>query len=465
MKGVIAVASILLLTACGGGSSDGGSTTPTNPTPPPPTNPAAGTVLGTECDGYTLVSEVADGNGGSNLEREEESTECGWEEPVLEISIEQSQGDHFKPVVIEVSYSQFGEPLEWSYEEPAAGNVKRTETGLEITSDGNLGTHQIVIQGEEYQFELIREPVCEVDRPPPEQGGWNPNYSYVDCEGLRQGAGTDDYIYYGPQDEDTQIVTWTIVYVTGRSDSAWEKGVEPPRYYSMDEQPFRVATLEVDAMNKILEQSGVHVRLELVAAYTTDSFSKYDKRRWIDAGVFERSDIVMNYTTISGACGFAGMSGRFRSYAEKGWMYYLTANSICGANTALHEIGHAVGLHHGVFNSSQAGCGVTFPDFACGQSSICRYGSDIMFYGGGHKVFSTPLMKCTELYPKQAYRYEEDEVSGRLDFSATAYAINRVRYDVSLIHNEHLSTESAPIIRDPDYEYPAPEIFGEIIHD
>ena len=73
MKGIIAVTSILLLTACGGGSSDGGSTTPTNPTPPP-TNPAAGTVLGTECDGYTLVSEIADGNGGSNFEREEEST-------------------------------------------------------------------------------------------------------------------------------------------------------------------------------------------------------------------------------------------------------------------------------------------------------------------------------------------------------------------------------------------------------
>ena len=462
MKGIVAVVSILMLTACGG-SSDGDSTTPTNPTPPPPTNPAAGTELSRECDGYTLVRELADGNGGSTLEREDESTECGWEEPVLDISVKRASGDHFKPVLIEVSYSQFGDALEWSYEEPTAGNVKRTESGLEITSDGNLGTHQIVIQGEEYQFELVREPVCNVDRQEAPSGGYS--LGGVDCEGLRQGASTDDYIYYGPQDDDTQIVTWTIVYVTSRADSAWEVGVEPPRYYSMDEQPFRIATLEVNRMNEILEQSGVYVRLELVAAYTTDSFSRYDKRRWIDAGVFERSDIVMNYTTISGACGFAGMSGKFRSRAEKGWLYYLTANSICGADVALHEIGHAVGLGHGIFNSGQPGCGVTFPDFACGQGTICRYGSDIMFYGGGKKVFSTPLMQCSELYPNQAYRYEEDEVSGRLDFSATAYAINRVRYDVSLIHNEYLNVESSPIIRALDYEYPAPEIFGEIIHD
>ena len=461
MKGVIAVVSILLLAGCFDRERDGASTTPTTPTPPPPTNPAEGTVLGTECEEYTLVSELADGNGGSYFEREEESTECGWEDPVLEISIKKASGDHFKPVLIEVSYSHFGEPLEWSYEEPTAGNVKRTESGLEITSDGNLGTHQIVIQGEEYQFELVREPVCEVDRPP--EGGFNATYSYIDCEGLRQSSGTDDYTYYGPEDD--QIVTWTIVYVTGRADSAWEEGVEPPRYYEMSQQPFRVATIEVDAMNKKLEEYGVHVRLELVAVYSTDSFSKYDKRRWIDAGVFERSDIIMNYTTISGACGFAGMGGKFRSYAEKGWMYYIVGNSVCGSDTALHEIGHAVGLGHGVNNSHQAGCGVTFPDFACGKSSICGVVRDNMFYGGGRTGLGTPNMLCSEVFPDQTHRFGEDETTGTLDFSATAYAINRVRYDVSLIHNEHLSVESAPIIRAPDYEYPFPEVYGEIIYD
>lgn len=459
MKGVIAVVSILLLAACGS-NDDGASTTPTTPTPPPPTNPAEGTVLGTECEEYTLVSELADGNGGSYFERQEESTECGWEEPVLDISVKAGQGDHFKPVLIEVSYSQYGDALEWSYEEPTAGSVKRTESGLEITSDGNLGTHQIVIQGEEYQFELVPEPICEVQRVGEAYEGG------TDCEGLWQSGSTDDYIYYGPETVDTQIVTWDIIYMQFAPEfGPWEKD-KAPTELTEGNHDYDRSLKEVEYMNELLERSGVHVRINLVAVYAVDNF-RYDYRKWIAAGLLKRSDIVLDWHRPGGSvCGYAGKFGKFRSYAENGWLYYLRPTAGCGAVTSLHEIGHTVGLGHGINNSSQAACGITWPRFACGQSNFCGIGSDIMFYGGSQKLFSTPNRTCKDAYPKRAQNYDEDEVTGTLSFSATAYAINRVRYDVSLIHDEHKKVEAAPLgATADDFEFDFPEIHGEIVYD
>lgn len=443
-------------------SCDGGDGTS------PATNPAAGTVLSTECEEYTLVSEIADGSGGSNLEREDESTECGWEEPVLQISVEKGRGDRFKPVVFEVSYSQFGEPLQWDYEQPAAGNVKRTENGLEIYSDGDLGEHVVVIAGEEFQYSLISEPVCEVQRQEDSYGAG------LDCEGLWQSGSTDDYIYYGPETEDTQIVTWDIIYMQYAPEfGPWEKD-KAPHELTEGNWDYDRSLSEVEHMNELLERSGVYVRLNLVTVYAVDNFG-YDYRRWIDAGLLKRSDIILDWIRPGGSvCGYAGMQGKFRSYAEKGWLYYLRPTAGCGSVTSLHEIGHTVGLGHGIFNSSQAGCGITWPEFACGQSSFCGIGSDIMFYGGSQKLFSTPNRTCKDAYPSRDHNFDDDEVTGRLDFSATAYAINRVRYDVSLIHDEHNKVEHALFeqLQVPkrkftanDFDYDFPEIHGDIIYD
>ena len=88
-----------------------------------------------------------------------------------------------------------------------------------------------------------------------------------------------------------------------------------------------------------------------------------------------------------------------------------------------------------------------------------------MFYGGSQKIFTSPNLTCKQAYPKRANNYE-DEVTGRLDFSATAYAINRLRYDVSLIHDEHKEAEAAPIgATADDFEYEVPDIIGEIVYD
>lgn len=67
----------LFLHACGGGGSSSDSPTIL----PPLTNPTAGTVLEEACNGTTLVQTIADGNGGSTEEQQENSEQCGYEPP------------------------------------------------------------------------------------------------------------------------------------------------------------------------------------------------------------------------------------------------------------------------------------------------------------------------------------------------------------------------------------------------
>jgi len=69
---------LLLLSGCGGGGSDSQDTTVVTPGP---SNPAAGTVLDTTCDGTTLIETIADGNGGSTTEETPNSEQCGYEAP------------------------------------------------------------------------------------------------------------------------------------------------------------------------------------------------------------------------------------------------------------------------------------------------------------------------------------------------------------------------------------------------
>ena len=451
------------LVACGGGSN---TNDPNNPDTSGGTSyPIEGTLLSTECDGYTLIEEIADGSGGSYTEETEQSPDCGWTDPVLSVELTKEQGDRFDHVSFDVSYTQNGEVLEYEYE-VSAGTVVMTDTGFDVVSDGNYGTHVAVIQGEEFQYSFVEEPVCYVDRSASAYG------SGTDCEGLWQGSSTDDYVYYGP--DDTRMVTWSIIYVRYDPTQVWDdiyppkEGVAPVPYEPTDFK-YISSQKEIEAMNRTLQESGVYVHLDLVAVYGTSSFQAVDYRRWITAGLMPRSDFILDYNSFGGDnCGFAGMAGKFRSYAEKGWMYYLRPSSRCGADTALHEIGHTVGLGHGIYNSSQAGCGITWPAFACGQSSICEAtGSDIMFYGGGNKIFSSPNRLCKDAYPKYSRWQDDNEtVTGRLDFSATGYAINRVRYDVSLIHDEF--AQAAQMERLPsglEYIFTRPDVEGPIIID
>lgn len=446
------------LVACSGGGSDD------NSSPAGPTYPVEGTLLSTECEGYTLIEEIADGSGGSYTEETEQSEDCGWEDPVLSVEITKEEGDRWEHVSFDVSYTQNGEVLEYEYE-VSAGTVIKTDTGFDIVSNGDYNTHFAVIQGEEFQYSFVPEPTCYVDRSESSYG------SGTDCEGLWQGSGTDDYVYYGP--DDTRMVTWDIIYVRYDPTQVWDDLYPPkegvaPVPYGPEDYKYTSSHAEVDYMNEKLKRSGVYVHLNLIAVYGTSTFQSVDYRRWITAGLMPRSDFILDYNSLGGSnCGFAGMSGKFRSYSENGWMYYLRPSSRCGGDTALHEIGHTVGLGHGIYNSSQAGCGVTWPVFACGEGSKCGIGSDIMFYGGNNKIFGSPNHLCKDAFPNHSsFDDDYETVTGTLDFSATGYAINRVRYDVSLIHDEF----KTPVMMDRlplglEYIFTRPDVEGPIIID
>ena len=114
----------LFLHACGGGSS---SDSPT--VPPPPTNPTAGTVLEEACNGTTLVQTIADGNGGSTEEQQENSEKCGYEPPP---AFGTPVGDHYCSSTL--AQDRFTELMD-------SINHFRTSDKLQDYADGEGGTY------------------------------------------------------------------------------------------------------------------------------------------------------------------------------------------------------------------------------------------------------------------------------------------------------------------------------------
>jgi hypothetical protein len=225
VKGIIVIATLLCLTACDkGGSNDNSSnpnnpnnpTTPVTPTPvtPAPVYDQQGTVYSSECDEYTLTEVIADGQGGEEERITQDSTECGYEDPIITVETVQDTGDRFDRVEFKVSATHYGEDIDWDFD-IEYGTVVKTEDGIEIASDGRLGTHVGIIAGEEYQYTFVREPQCE---------GTIEDYDSFfipyDCQGYRQGAGTPFYIWYGEPDVDTRIVYWDVIqmYADARYD-------------------------------------------------------------------------------------------------------------------------------------------------------------------------------------------------------------------------------------------------------
>ena len=72
---------------------------------------------------------------------------------------------------------------------------------------------------------------------------------------------------------------------------------------------------------------------------------------------------------------------------------------------------------------------------------MCGYRSDVMQYGGStsEKAFANHLVTCGQMYDLRPEQDYYDDPAGILDMQGpnTGYAINRVRYDISLVHDEH----------------------------
>ena len=125
-----------------------------------------------------------------------------------------------------------------------------------------------------------------------------------------------------------------------------------------------------------------------------------------------------------------------RTYRQAGFGF---AN--CFITTDLHELGHVVGLAHGPNNSSNPAEGYVFPEFGHGDYDQCRGGrtDDIMSYGDKSHFYNS-LITCAERFGPEW----SDAPAGDRYRADSAYHWNRIRYDLSLIHDEHKGVNIAP---------------------
>ena len=105
-------------------------------------------------------------------------------------------------------------------------------------------------------------------------------------------------------------------------------------------------------------------------------------------------------------------------------------------------MGHSVGLAHGPENQFNQKSGYLFPQYGHGWNDICYLKDDLMSYGYEGVFHSNSKLDCSDIFG------DDDRYSGwpagDPQWSDTAKALNRIRYDVSLIHreNDHVDGDS-----------------------
>ena len=389
------------------GCSGGGESV--SPPPPISANPEYGTLLKSGCSkGYPGVKwfQYADGEGGTYSEKDTKSSECGYTR-TLTLSLDQEAGDRFTPVIVDVEYvNNRGEEESWDMEGSSTtiGYTERVAdtNKIFIWGDGRLGNGIFTLGQEEIQFRMKPEPRCEVS-------------NGVDCKGYRQRTG-ESMIYYG--EDDAFLVTWelaVLIYtptdnseiVGDATESQWEKWEK-----------------RVEQYNEIYEKSGVHIRYELTELKQA-SFSSLENLQNLAQEL--DIDILLGHgISYPNTCGVARVTVYFREG------YPPVSMSRCNVDTDLHELGHTVGLAHGPENQANQAVGYIFPQFGHGWNDICGSNDDLMSYGYQGNFHSNERLYCSDISVRG-----DDLPAGSRQWSDTAYSLNRVRYHVSLIHDEN----------------------------
>ena len=390
---------------------------PAPPPPPPLEDPEYGTLLRSGCSkDYPGIKwfQYADGEGGTYSEKDPYSVECGYSR-TLTLSLEQEAGDRFTPAVIDVEYvNNRGEDEPWGMVDSSTtiGYAERVDRDtVYIWGDGRTGDGIFTLGREEIQFRMEPEPTCDVS-----EG--------IDCQGYRQR--TSSMIYYG--EDDAFVVTWELaVLIYTRSDTIEIIGDATENQWEKWER-------RVEQYNEAYEKSGVHIRYKLVElkqATFSSLANLQNLRNQLDA------DIVLGHgTSYSGTCGVARVTVYFREG------YPPVSLSKCDIYTDLHELGHSVGLAHGPENQSNAASGYIFPDFGHGWNNICGSYDDLMSYGYQGVFHSNERLDCGEIFSQDL-----GQTAGDRQWTDTAYHLNRVRYDVSLIHDENGYVDETEALR------------------
>lgn len=378
--------------------------------------PEEGTVLGTSCDDTTLVTTIADGSGGSYTEETEKSEECGYVPPPVMVELVKAEGDRFKPVRFTVESTNGFEVTET---EGTIGNVTITPDQVIIHGNGATGTGYIVIADEEYSYNIVPEPRCEAVE------YYIPGNGYIDCMQYSYTGPLRGFIYYG--EEDTQIVEWEIAIYFYEGRGGWD-------FLEIAEEgdaTWQKAQEMVDAYNEIYVNSGVFIQYKLVEA---------GRRMFQDIDIVSRSrnsdaDIVLGYgNTCPDSCGCARTNTNFIENSPFGPVGGVSA---CDRYTDLHEIGHAVGLAHGPDNRFNEASGYIWSDFGHGGSTpFCGIIADIMSYENPNSAHMNSRQTCEDYTSWLPYVDPDDfdDPAGSREYADSAYHLNRIRYDVSLIN-------------------------------
>ena len=356
-----------------------------------------------------------DENGNRYSTKNPRSWECGFSR-TLTLSPIKEVGDRFYPVVLDINYvDMLGRDEPWGMVHHSTTIGKAIRTGrdtVEIYGDGRTGDGIFTLGVEEIQFRIEPEPVCTVE-------------NRVDCVGYTQRS-SQNYIYYG--EDDDKIVTWELGILLYASHYKYGNDLSAGiiEEYDVDSYQWQRYEDKVEQYNEVYELSGVHVRFKLTKVYLAHWHSLHNLK---SMSVGLPVDIVLGRNTSPpDTCGVA----RVTTYFSEGKP--PTSMSRCDFYTDLHEIGHSVGLAHGPENQGYQATGYIFPNFGHGYNDICRRKDDLMSYGYDGVYHSNSNLDCADIFPGNSY---EGVPAGSRNFSDTAYTLNRIRYDVSLIHREN----------------------------
>ena len=359
-----------------------------------------------------FIYEDADGN--QYVDQDPRSWECGFDR-FLNLNVEKESGDRFNPAIVTVDYKDMlgrNEPWGMVHHSTTVGKAVRVgRDTVYIFGDGRTGDGIFTLGREEIQFRIEEEPVCEVD-------------SRIDCEGHTQNS-SQDLIYY--REDDDRVVTWELGVLVYASHRDYGEDVPVEILEELDEEHPQWDKWEkrVAEYNKVYALSGVHIQYKLAKLYLAHWHSLYDVGTMTTG---KPVDVVLGYgTSYVDTCGVAKVK---RHFSEGKPPYSM---SRCTIYTDLHEIGHSIGLAHGPENQLWQQTGYLFSGFGHGWNDICNGKDDLMSYGREGVFHSNSKLYCDEIFGD----WYPAILAGGREWSDTAHALNRVRYNVSLVHKEN----------------------------